>query len=207
MSIPNFKLSLLSTFALLMVASVCNAQLVTSPSASAPAVPTPTATTAAPAVTNTLPISSISAASAAEIQKINENMTVLAARLAQLELQSKIAVKQKEITGLGVVTNFSPLGSATGAPSVVSVAGLKGHLEALLVFPGGVVQRVKAGDVIGDRKVSKVSVNEVVLTDLKGNNLQRLAFGTAAVTREANTSSSSPMPLPPGVGPSATFNR
>lgn len=207
MSIPNFKLSLLSTLALLMLASVCNAQLVTSPSASAAAVPAPTAASAAAAVTNTFPISSISAASAAEIQKINENMTVLSARLAQLELQSKIAVKQKEITGLGGVTNFSPLGSATGAPSVVSVAGLKGHLEALLVFPGGVVQRVKAGDVIGDRKVSKVSINEVVLTDLKGSNLQRLAFGTAAVTREANTSSSSPMPLPPGGGPSATFNR
>lgn len=207
MSAPKFTFSLLSILALLMTASVCNAQLVTSPSASTIAVPAPTSAPAAAVTTNSLPISSISAASAFEIQKINENMTVLLARLAQLELESKIAVKQKEITGLGSVANYSPLGSATGSPSVVSVAGLKGHLEALLVFPGGVVQRVKTGDVIGDRKVSMVSINEVVLTDLKGKNLQRLAFGAAAVTRETNMSSSSPMPLPPGGGPSAPFNR
>ena len=62
--------------------------------------------------------------------------------------------------------------------------GLKGNLEAVLVFPGGVTTRVKAGDVIDERRVAKVAINEVVLTDLKGRNVQRLAFGSSAVTRE-----------------------
>lgn len=149
--------------------------------------------TAAPAAV-ILPSSPISAATAAEIQKINEQMTLLQAQLNQLELKAKIASKQKEINGAsaaGVVQ--SSFDSKIGNPSVVSVAGLKGNLEALLVFPGGVTQRVKAGDIIDDRRVARVGLNEVVLTDLKGKNVQRLAFGSAPVTRE-NT------PLPGSAG-------
>lgn len=143
-----------------------------------------------PSLPVSLPSSPMSAATAAEIQKINENMTVLQAQLSQLELKAKIAAKQRELTGPtgtdgGLISSF---GSKNGNPSVMSVAGLKGDLAAVLVFPGGVTQRVKAGDVIDDRRVTKVSINEVVLTDLKGRNIQRLAFGTSATTREATPS-------------------
>jgi type IV pilus biogenesis protein PilP len=157
----------------------------------------------------TLPSSPMSAATAAEIQKINENMTLLQAQLNELELKAKIVTKQREITTQAktqdgsaalVVSSFA---SKSGNPSVVSVAGLKGSLEAVLVFPGGVTQRVKTGDVIDDRRVSKIAVNEVVLTDLKGKNVQRLAFGNSATVREALPSGPgnpyATAPLPPGM--------
>lgn len=152
------------------------------PPATAPAAPEPLA----------LPTSPMSAATAAEIQKINEQMTVLQARLNELDLRAKIAAKQKEINGSAATDSGaqSSFDRKNGIPSVISVAGLRGNLEAVLVFPGGVTQRVKAGDVIDDRRVAKVAINEVVLTDLKGRNVQRLAFGASPITRE-NT------PLPP----------
>lgn len=125
-----------------------------------------------------------SSGTAAEIQRINEEMTLLNAQFSRLELQAKIAQKQKELKGSDTGFGSGPMGSSAGNPSVVSVAGLKGSLDALLVFPGGLVQRVKVGDVIGDRKVAIVAINEVVLTDLKGKSPQRLAFGTNAAARE-----------------------
>ena len=150
--------------------------------------------------------------SVAEIQKIAEEMSIMSARLAQLELKAKIAVKQKEIklldTTQAVTPSLSPLGSAIGAPSVVSVAGLKGNVEAVLIFPGGATQRVKRGDVIGDRKVSVVSLNEVVLTDMQGKNVQRLAFGSIAPTRDSTSTGSAglpSMPVMPGV-PGTSLN-
>lgn len=178
----------------LFAAAVAHAQAPTAPGAFQ---------TAAPIAAPVLQISPMSAATAAEIQKISENMTVLSAQLSELDLKAKIAAKQRELQGFDRATPFSPLGSSSGLPSVISVAGLKGHLEALLVFPGGVVQRVKAGDVIGDRKVTTVAVNEVILTDLKGKNSQRLAFGTTAVTRDGGTATPSGMPTPTSfpVGP------
>lgn len=150
-----------------------------------------------------LPSSSMSAANAQEIQKINENMTVLSAQLGQLELKAKIAAKQHELDQ-SVDDDFSSFGHKKGNPSVVSVSGLKGHLEAVLVFPGGVTQRVKAGDVIDDRRVSRVSIDEVVLTDLKGGKVQRLGFGTTATIREVaspSQSNMSGMPYPGRIMP------
>lgn len=121
---------------------------------------------------------------AMEIQRINENMTVLQAQLNQLELQVKVAGKKRDLSGLNGDAAQSSFNSKKGNPSVVSVAGLKGQLEAVLVFPGSSTQRVKEGDIIDDRRVVKVSANEVILSDLKGKNIQRLTFGTSAVIRE-----------------------
>lgn len=182
-------------------AHLCILAFVFAPSsyAQAPAPGSPEA--AAPSVATALPSSPMSAATAAEIQKINENMTVLQAQLNQLELKAKIATKQREISAQAGGDALSSFGSKSGNPSVVSVSGLKGSLEAVLVFPGGVTQRVKTGDVIDDRRVSTVAVNEVVLTDLKGKNVQRLGFGTSATTREATSQpqSNGPVPFPPGM--------
>jgi type IV pilus biogenesis protein PilP len=129
--------------------------------------------------------SAVSASTAAEIQRINERMTLLQAQLNELELQARIGAKRKEIESTATTAGTpSAFASHAGVPSVQSVAGLKGRLEAVLVFPGGVTQRVKAGDVIDDRRVTKVSLNEVVLTDLQGRKAQRLAFGAAPAVRE-----------------------
>jgi type IV pilus biogenesis protein PilP len=175
------------------------------PMAAAPSTPA-AAMPAAPAAVP-LPSSPMSAATAAEIQKINEQMTLLQAQLNQLELKARIASKQKEINGTAASPPLqSSFDAKSGNPSVVSVAGLKGQLEAVLVFPGGVTTRVRTGDVIDERRVAKVAINEVVLTDLKGRNVQRLAFGTSAMTREhtplvpGNGMPPSPLlPLPPAM--------
>lgn len=187
--------SCLSATALLLCACFtlgqATAQTTAAPVAvgAAPA-PTPAAPAAAAAVP--LPSSPVSAATAAEIQKINESMTLLQAELNRLELQAKIASKKKEIgaAGAGSESAQSSFDSKAGNPSVVSVSGLKGNLEATLVFPGGVTQRVREGDLIDERRVARVALNEVVLTDLKGRNVQRLAFGSTPVTREKT-------PMPP----------
>lgn len=168
----------------------------------APAQAHPAVPVAPPqAATLSLPSSSISASSAAEIQRITEDMTVLNARLSQLELKAKIAAKQKELSTLDQSSYSSPLGSSAGSPSVVSVAGIKGQLEAVLVFPGNQAQRVKTGDVIGDRRVASVALNEVVLTDLKGKNIQRLAFGSSAVAKDTGAMPGNYAPGQPGQFP------
>ena len=181
-------------------AHLCLAAFVFAPSSYAQAPAAGSTEAAATSVAAALPSASVSAATAAEIQKINENMTVLQAQLNQLELKAKIATKQREIS-VQTGDSLSSFGSKSGNPSVVSVSGLKGSLEAVLVFPGGVTQRVKTGDVIDDRRVAKVAINEVVLTDLKGKNVQRLGFGALATTREATLQpqSNGPMPFPPGM--------
>ena len=142
-----------------------------------------------------------SAATAAEIQRINEHMALLQAQLNELELQARISNKRKEIesaaTSAGTASAFD---SKAGLPSVQSVAGLKGRLEAVLVFPGGFTQRVKAGDVVDDRRVTTVSLNEVVLTDLQGRKVQRLAFGGAPAVRE-NTQATGTVPTLPAYAP------
>lgn len=156
--------------------------------------PQPTAPAAAAAAGLGRAASSLS--TAAEIQRINERMTLLQAQLNELELQARISSKRKEIENTASTSGTqSAFDSKAGLPSVQSVAGIKGRLEAVLVFPGGVTQRVRAGDVIDARRVAKISLNAVVLTDLHGRKVQRLAFGTAPVVREvAPFAGTSPTP-------------
>jgi type IV pilus biogenesis protein PilP len=136
---------------------------------------------------------------AAEVQRINESMTLMSARLAELELRAKVAAKEREISQSAGLANIAPLGSSAGNPSVVSVAGLKGQLEAVLVFPGGLVQRVKVGDVIGDRLVSVVAINQVILTDTKTKSTTRLAFGATAAVKEQPAQGLNSPGMPAGV--------
>lgn len=138
------------------------------------------------------------ASTAAEIQRINERLALLQAQLNELELQARISTKRREIQGAATSAGpDSAFHSTAGVPAVLSVAGRMGRLEAVLVFPGGVTQRVKAGDVIHDRRVAKVSLNEVVLTDLHGRKAQRLAFGSAPAVRELSPSYAPPPPVLP----------
>ena len=190
----------LSVFAVCMMASICQAQTANA-----------TALATAQPMVNSAVISSKSSALAAEIQMINEEMTVLSAKLARVELEAKIAAKKKEMNGAGPLTPPIPMDSAAGSPSVVSVTGLKGKLEATLVFPGGVYQRVRSGDVVGDKHVTIVSINEVIMNDHKGKNPQRLAFGSSAIPREVSLAPStmtSPFPIVPSPSSApAPFNR
>jgi type IV pilus biogenesis protein PilP len=124
-----------------------------------------------------------------EVQEINERNTVLRARLAEKELEAKIAAKSKEVREL----NGSAQQSGYFGPiTVLSVDGLKGSLEAVLSFQSGASQRVRAGDQIGNRRVFSVTLDDVVLTDSRGRK-ERIPVG-------ATPSSSSVMPPLPGQG-------
>lgn len=151
-----------------------------------------------------MPSSALSAATAQEVQRMSESMTIFQAQFNLLELKAKIAEKQRDLATLDGSDAVTSFGRKAGNPSVVGVAGLLGSLEAVLIFPGGVTQRVKAGDVIEGRRVQKIAVNEVVLADMKGKNPQRLAFGSASVTREEpRTTSMGAAPLHGGSSPMA----
>lgn len=143
------------------------------------------------------PSSADSASTATEIQRINERMTLLQAQLTELELQAKISAKRREIDGSGTgAASASAFDTKSGLPLVQSVAGVKGRLEAVLVFPGGAMQRVKAGDIIEDRRIAKVSLNEVVLTDLYGRKEMRLGFVSVPAVREHTPAPGTSPPLP-----------
>ena len=129
-----------------------------------------------------------------EVQEINERNTVLRARLAEKELEAKIAAKSKEVRELnGRELNGSAHQSGYFGPiTVLSVDGLKGSLEAVLSFQSGASHRVRAGDQIGNRRVFSVALDDVVLTDSRGRK-ERIPVG-------ATPSSSSVMPPLPGQG-------
>jgi len=144
---------------------------------------------------------------AAEIQRINEQMALLQAQLNQLELQARIAAKRTEIEGAANPASAAgAFDSSAAAPAVQSVAGLKGQVEAVLVFAGGLTQRVKAGDVIHDRHVAPGFAERGRAHGLQGRKMQRLAFGSAHVTRETSLSTASPGPLgAPAFSPAGPF--
>jgi type IV pilus biogenesis protein PilP len=122
---------------------------------------------------------------AIEIGKIGENMTLLQAQFAELELKLKITQKQKEIDALAAPqaklnqTSTASVPIKKANPIVASVSGIKGSLEAVLVFPNGFTQRSRLGDIFDDKRVERISATEVVLSDLNGKNPQYLSFNTS----------------------------
>lgn len=192
------------------IASSGHAQIPTNPLAATPTQNTPTAAPMVtpvqkspapvplllPTVQSAVPAAPAqNSATALEIQKINENMTLLQTQLNQLELQVKVAEKKRSLNGLTATSSgYSSFDPNKGNPSVISVAGIKGQLEAVLVFPGGVTQRVKEGNVIDDRIVTKITVNEVVLSNIKDKSQQRLPFGTTAIIRETPLNTQQALP-------------
>lgn len=214
----HFNLKPLTLALMVVFSGACGAQTTPAPaslssSAAPPAIAGATQTQAR------VPTSQANASSAVVIQEINESMTVLSAQLMQLDLKAKIAAKRKEILSLeapvipviaakpavpvrpsGPVDangiGSSPVANSLGMPSVVSVSGLKGRLEAVLVFNNGLVRRVRSGDIIGDKKVGVIALNNVEFTDLNGSNSQRLPFGTSPIIREYLGRGSMPQAVP-----------
>lgn len=115
------------------------------------------------------------AGSAAEqIQTINEDVAVLNAQLAEMEVKAKIASKQQEISRLGAQAISSP--SDQSLPVVRSIEGAGGRMQAQLAIGGGNTQTVIKGDKIGDWTVNQIDVNSVYLA--RGKQTVRLGFGT-----------------------------
>lgn len=120
-----------------------------------------------------------------QLQATNERVLLLEARVKELELQKKVQGINAELSGGGRVgSSVSTLDY--GTPTVQSVEGRKGHLEAVLQYQGGVRQRVREGDSVFGSKVTLISLNEVVLYNASSKRADRLQFatGTSAI-REA----------------------
>ncbi len=141
-----------------------------------------------------------------EIQAVSERIAVLEARLKELELENKTKKLIAENAQLGAAAQRSAnvdADSDYGVPTVDRVEGLKGALEAVLVYRGNVRQRVKEGDQIFGSMVRRIAINEVVLVDVKSGKANRLQFGAGPVIRDGAGQPGMPAgPLPgavPGV--------
>lgn len=146
-------------------------------------------------------------------QSTAEQLNDINARRAVIEAQVKEAKALKELNDLnqqnGLIGASAKKNSPTldadsdyGTPTVSYVEGAKGRLEAVLVYRGNVKQRVKAGDAIYGAVVQKISLNEVILLDVKAKSLVRLQFASGPVTRDSSfpqPGGAVPTVLPPGM--------
>lgn len=141
--------------------------------AQAPAVATPTAT-AVPVVAPA-PAHKPSR-EAAEIAVINERIAVMAAQLAELEMQAKIATKQSEIKAArNIGKSESSMMDDFFIPSVSEISGIDGKIWAVLNMKGGNTQTVRVGDRVGGWRVVEILADSVTVQ--KGSERTRLAFG------------------------------
>ncbi len=141
---------------------------------------------------------------AEELQQLADRTAVLEAQLKAVELENKVQQQTNELAARGTAARRSAtaLGSESdyGTPTVSYVEGVKGALEAVLLYRGNVRQRVKEGDAVYGAVVKKISLNEVVLLDVKSRSNVRLQFGTAPVTHDSSTQLGGiPTVLPPGM--------
>lgn len=147
-----------------------------------------------------------------ELQSTGERIAILEAKLKEAELENKLLQQSAEIAQRGAsAKRGSSLDFDTeyGTPTVLQVEGIKGSLEAVLVYRGNVRQRVREGDVVYGAIVKKIVLNEVTLLDPKSKKTQRLQFGTTPVTRDGGgMNGAGPLPSgAPGAFPSGPVVR
>lgn len=170
-------------------ASLAQAQAVPSLAQSgASTASTPPPTTAAPLALRT-------SESANLIAEINERMSVMQARLAELELQAKIAAKNDEIRRFGK----QPEGMDEGfTPAVMEISGVDGKLMANLMVQGGNIQTVRVGDKVGGWDIKAISIDS--LTMARGKETKRLSFGSYVQSPQPAASQGSQVPgMVPGI--------
>lgn len=141
---------------------------------------------------------------AEELQQLADRTAVLEAQLKAVELENKVQQQTNELAARGTAARRSATSlesdSDYGTPTVSYVEGVKGALEAVLLYRGNVRQRVKEGDAVYGAVVKKISLNEVVLMDVKSRANVRLQFGTTPVTRDTSAQAGGiPAVLPPGM--------
>lgn len=137
---------------------------------------------------------------AEQIKAINEEVAVLSAKLAAMEIRAKIAGKQQEIDRFGASTGVSPLDSTSRElPVVRSIEGANGRMQAILATGGGATQTVSKGDKIGEWTVNKIDVNAVLLA--RGKQVVRLGFGIEPPVASQTSQGGIPSPgfPPPGM--------
>lgn len=141
---------------------------------------------------------------AEELQQLSDRTAVLEAQLKAAELENKVQQQTNELASRGTAARRSAASvdsdSDYGTPTVAYVEGVKGALEAVLVYRGNVRQRVREGNAVFGAVVKKISLNEVVLVDVKTRANVRLQFSTTPVTRDSATPTTGiPSILPPGM--------
>lgn len=134
------------------------------------------------AVLATLTNGAFATGTAEQIKSINEDVAVLSARLAEIEVRAKIAGKQQEIDRIG---GQSAESAPKDLPVVRSIEGADGKLRATLATGGGSTQNVIKGDKVGEWTVNKIDANSVVLA--RGKQLVRLGFGSEPPINPAST--------------------
>lgn len=138
------------------------------------------------------------------IREMSENTAVMEARLREIKIANEIdeALAKKaarESSRLGGTGGSASLDAAM--PTVLYVEGVKGRLEAVLVYRNGSRQRVRVGDSVPGAVVQKVALNDVVLFDGKTKSSVRLQFMEAAEPASPVAGQSMPGYVPPVVIP------
>lgn len=136
--------------------------------------------TAAPAIANE--------ASAEEIARLNEEVAVLSAKLAEADMQAKLAAKQQEIKKINEIPMTTEI-----LPVVRSIEGADGRLIATLITSTGAHQSVVKGDKVGKWIVAQIKINQVTLR--RGKRYTQLAFGNVPPMVQPTTTASIGIPL------------
>lgn len=121
---------------------------------------------------------------AEEIARINEEIAVLSAKLAQLEVEAKIATKRQELRkseGKG--------GSDEQRPVVRSIEGVNNVMHATLALGNGITQTVAKGGKVNGWTVTQINIDSVVLA--RGKETVVLGFGHSPAP-SANSGPSTP---------------
>lgn len=124
------------------------------------------------------------AETAEEIARINEDVAVLSAKLAEAEVRTKIAAKKQELSKL----NAPQQQAEEVLPVVSAIEGADGRLIATLITETGARRSVVKGNKVGKWTVAKIDVNSVTLK--RGKRKVDLGFGN----------------IPPKLAPSSTAN-
>lgn len=152
-----------------------------------------------PSVTTAPPLALRTSESANLIAEINERMSVMQARLAELELQAKIAAKNDEIRRFGK----QPEGIDEGfTPAVMEISGVDGKLMANLMVQGGNIQTVRVGDKVGGWDIKSISIDSLTMS--RGKETKRLSFGSFVQSPQPAAPQG---PQVPGMVPGMPFPR
>lgn len=109
------------------------------------------------------------------IARINENIALLNAQKAELDVKAQIAQKQAEIDRVSGANMFAA-GSYQSMPVIRGIEGVDGRLSATLAYGRGSEQTVRAGEKIrGNWKVGHIDVRSVTL--VRGKEQVKLTFG------------------------------
>lgn len=143
--------------------------------------------------------SQASQGAATEIAAINERMAVMAARLAELELQARIATQNNEIQRLRSAADaLGGISAApTAMPSILEIGGVDGRLWTRVQMRGGASQVLRTGDRAGDWVVESITIDSVTVR--RGRETQRLAFGNFVEPVPSPAMGGALSSMPPGM--------